>query len=76
MRLPPAILCALLLAANSGSAAPLDACRSITFVVPFPPGSTTDSVSRLLSDRLGETLGRAVVVETSPAPTARSRRRT
>jgi tripartite-type tricarboxylate transporter receptor subunit TctC len=56
----------LLLSFSPAQAAPLDACRTITFVVAFPPGSTTDSVSRLLSDKVSETLGRPVVVENKP----------
>ena len=47
-------------------AAPLDACRTVTLVIPQPAGSTTDAVSRLLSDRVGDTLGRTVVVENKP----------
>jgi tripartite-type tricarboxylate transporter receptor subunit TctC len=66
MRLAPVAALAILLTALPAAAAPLDACRTITFVVPFPPGSTTDGVSRLLSDKVGETLGRAIVVENKP----------
>src|SRR5882724_6118273 len=66
MRLIYATIFSLLLSPCSTHAAPLDACRTITFVVPQPAGSTTDAVSRLLSDKVGETLGRAVVVENKP----------
>jgi tripartite-type tricarboxylate transporter receptor subunit TctC len=37
--------------------------RPITLVVPFPAGSTTDLVGRILADRLGEQLGQRVVVD-------------
>jgi len=37
--------------------------RPVTLVVPFPAGSTTDLVGRILSDELGKSLGQTVVVE-------------
>jgi len=37
--------------------------RPITLVVPFPAGSTTDLVGRILADRLDEVLGQRVVVD-------------
>ena len=64
--LPAAFAFLLLIAAVPAHAAPLDTCRTITFVAPFPPGSTTDSVTRLLADKVGETLGRPVIVENKP----------
>jgi len=66
MRLVYATICAFLLSLSSSLAAPLDACRTVTWVIPQPAGSTTDAVSRLLSDKVGEALGRAVVVENKP----------
>jgi tripartite-type tricarboxylate transporter receptor subunit TctC len=58
--------CAALLSPSPIHAAPLDACRAVTFVVPQPAGSTTDAIARLLSDKVGEALGRPVVVENKP----------
>ncbi len=37
--------------------------RPITLVVPFPAGSTTDLVGRILADRLDHALGQRVVVD-------------
>jgi tripartite-type tricarboxylate transporter receptor subunit TctC len=37
--------------------------RPIRFVVPFPPGTSTDVVARLLSQRVGETMGQQVVID-------------
>ena len=37
--------------------------RPIKVVVPFPAGGPTDGVARIISDRLGATLGQTVVIE-------------
>lgn len=37
--------------------------RPIRLIVPFPPGGVTDLVGRILAQRLGDGLGRAVVVD-------------
>lgn len=37
--------------------------RPITFVVPSPPGGTTDVVTRIAARKLGEKLGQSVIVE-------------
>jgi tripartite-type tricarboxylate transporter receptor subunit TctC len=40
--------------------------RPITFVVGFPPGSSSDIVARNLGQRLGEKLGKPFVIENKP----------
>ena len=37
--------------------------RTIRFIVPFPAGSSTDIVSRIVTRRLGERLGQTIVIE-------------
>jgi tripartite-type tricarboxylate transporter receptor subunit TctC len=37
--------------------------RPLRFIVPFAPGGSTDIGGRLIAERMGETLGQAVVVE-------------
>ncbi len=40
--------------------------RTITLLVPFPPGSATDAAVRALAPAAGKTLGQTVVVENRP----------
>jgi tripartite-type tricarboxylate transporter receptor subunit TctC len=40
--------------------------RVIRLIVPFAPGGANDSVARLMSEKLGNVLGRSVIVENRP----------
>ncbi len=40
--------------------------KSIRIILPFPPGSATDSIARLVGKDISETLGQPVVVENKP----------
>jgi tripartite-type tricarboxylate transporter receptor subunit TctC len=40
--------------------------KPLRLVAPFPPGGTTDVLSRIVAQKLGDTLGRQVVVENRP----------
>jgi tripartite-type tricarboxylate transporter receptor subunit TctC len=37
--------------------------RTITLIVPYPPGGSTDVAGRILADKMGATLGQPVIVE-------------
>lgn len=52
-----------LFANNAYAAAPAFPTRPVRFVVPFPPGTSTDVVARLLSQRLAESLGQQIVID-------------
>ena len=40
--------------------------KPITIIVPFGPGSTTDTISRVIAQHLGQALKQSVVVENQP----------
>jgi tripartite-type tricarboxylate transporter receptor subunit TctC len=57
---------ALLLLASAAAFAQAYPQRPVRLIVPYPPGSGTDIVARLLGQRLGEDWGQAVVVDNRP----------
>ena len=62
------VLAAGLLAASLGPSALAQAPsnRALRIIVPFPPGGTTDLVSRLVAVELQASLGQTVIVENKP----------
>jgi tripartite-type tricarboxylate transporter receptor subunit TctC len=37
--------------------------RPITLIVPFPPGGSTDTIARIMADKMKSTLGQSVIIE-------------
>ncbi|SDB72981.1 Tripartite-type tricarboxylate transporter, receptor component TctC [Belnapia rosea] len=46
-------------------AAPIP-CRTVIVVAPFPAGSNTDAIARLIGEKVGEKLGRPLVIDNKP----------
>src|SRR5690625_1992147 len=40
--------------------------RNISMLVPFPAGSATDTVARLLGEKMSDYLGQSIIVENAP----------
>jgi tripartite-type tricarboxylate transporter receptor subunit TctC len=55
----------LVLASSAAFAQPWPS-KTITLVVPFPPGGTTDVLARTLGEKLTAALGQTVIVESRP----------
>src|SRR5258708_9045199 len=60
------ILAVLLLAAGSALAQSSYPSKPIKWIVPYPPGGITDSVTRMIAQKLEERLGQPVVIENKP----------
>lgn len=64
MRVPTAVIAfALALASIAGASADTYPSKPITVVVPFPAGGPTDTIARILSDHLKDTVGQPLLVE-------------
>jgi tripartite-type tricarboxylate transporter receptor subunit TctC len=61
-----ALACSGLLIQSSGAAAQSYPSRTVTIIVPFGAGSITDSMARVLADKLGTMWKQSVVVENRP----------
>ena len=70
MSLVPRLLAIALAALLLGAAAPAPAAdypaRAVHFVVPYPPGGTTDVLARLMAQWLSQKMGQQFVVENKP----------
>src|SRR5213082_658142 len=59
-------LCAVLLLVACAAQAQAYPNKPIRIVIPFPPGNTTDIMSRLIAPKMSERLGQQVIVENRP----------
>jgi tripartite-type tricarboxylate transporter receptor subunit TctC len=60
------LACAVLAAATSAGAQESYPARPITLVVPYPAGGVTDTLARLLADRMKTALRQTIVIENAP----------
>lgn len=66
------VLCCLALVVSAGKALSQDwPTRSVRFILPSPPASSPDRITRLLADQLSKRWGQPVVVENRPGGTTR-----
>ena len=56
----------LLAAAGAVVAQPLYPSRPVRYIIPFPPGGSTDPMGRMIAARLSERWGQSVVVDNRP----------
>jgi tripartite-type tricarboxylate transporter receptor subunit TctC len=67
-RLSIGIVAALMVAAQGGFIARADdyPARPITLIAPWPPGGAVDTLCRILAAKLGDSVGKTVIVENRP----------
>lgn len=58
-----ALACAAIIAAAAGASAQQYPDKTIRWIVPYPPGGSTDYVTRLIAQKMQEHWGQSVVVE-------------
>jgi tripartite-type tricarboxylate transporter receptor subunit TctC len=63
MRRPITAIAFALLALVGAARADSFPSRTVTLIVPYPPGGSTDVTARILADKMGAALGQAVIVE-------------
>src|SRR5262245_44313222 len=63
MMMPIAIAFVILVASVASVAAQHYPTRPITMIVPFPAGGPTDTIGRLMAERMRTSLGQPVIVE-------------
>ncbi len=61
-----AVLWAVAVLASPASAQPQWPDRPLKLVVPFTPGSSSDTIARIVATKMGERLGQAITVENRP----------
>src|SRR5437588_10294548 len=64
MKCLAALACAILFTGNAFAQGYPN--KPIHIVIPFPPGNTTDIMSRLIAPKMSERLGQQVIVENRP----------
>ena len=57
------LLCAAAILVSAAAAAQSWPAKPVRFIVPFPPGGSTDVLGRILAVKLGESLGQQVIVD-------------
>ena len=63
LRLAAAVCAAMLTAGPALAQGDICPERTIRFMIPFPPGGSTDALARLIQPRMSELLGRTILVE-------------